>query len=259
MHDLQFPGGTIAMNEVKFILGVPSRISTSPKPHPPYWSVPPVWAGETICILGCGPSRNLVDMERLRASGHRVIAINDSFRVAPWADLLYYCDAQWWESRSLEVVQTWGTKQHCAKGIIHQCGMIVTMENHESGTGHYRLRNTGPTGFDPDPSCLRHGSNSGYQAVHLSMHLGVKKIILCGYDMRCVGDQLHAEPRPERQTVAGFNLTLQVMLEKWPSIVEPLAERGIEVLNASPGSALKCWPIVEPSSILDNTHLYKIV
>lgn len=211
-----------------------------PKAEVAYWSAPPIWAGETVCILGCGPSRNLVDMERLEhgvCSGKiKVVAINDSFKAAPFAHICYFCDQEWYETRESEMRKCW------------LGGNLVTMENQIPGV--LRLRNTGPTGFDPDPSCLRHGSNSGYQAVHLSMHLGVKKIILCGYDMRCVGDQLHAEPRPERQTVAGFSQTLQVMLEKWPTIVDPLAERGIEVINASPGSALRCWPIVEPGSIL---------
>jgi len=31
------------------------------------------------------------------------------------------------------------------------------------------------------------------------------------------------------------------MLPKFQSLVEPLKERSIEVVNATPGSALTCW------------------
>lgn len=196
-----------------------------------YWSVPPMWAGETVAILGCGPSRNLVCMERLRATGYRVIAINDSFRAAPWADMLYFCDQTWYASRQPEISRIWTGAP------------IVTLENTIHGVA--RLHNTEPLGFDPDPSCLRHGSNSGYQAIHLAAHLGAKRIVLFGFDMRVVGHQLHAEARPERQSEAVFQRTIEeCMLPSFPTIVEPLAERGIEVLNASPGSALKCWPMI---------------
>lgn len=194
-----------------------------------YWSAPPIWAGETVAILGCGPSRNLVDMERLYESRYRVIAINDSIRAYPAAEILYFCDQAWWEARR-GAIRIW------------QCESIVTLENQIPGV--HRLRNTGPLGFDPDPSCLRHGSNSGYQAIHLAAHLGAKRIILFGYDLRVVRGQLHAEARPENRTAADFALTLDVMLEKFPSIVDPLKERGIEVLNATLGSALQCWPII---------------
>lgn len=57
-----------------------------------YWSVPRRWQGQTCYILGCGPSLRGFDVFNLFGWG-RIIAINDSFRLAPWASVLYECDA----------------------------------------------------------------------------------------------------------------------------------------------------------------------
>ena len=55
-----------------------------------YWSIPPEWTGETAFLLGGGPSLKGFNAECLR--GRRVIAINNSWELAPWADVLYFCD-----------------------------------------------------------------------------------------------------------------------------------------------------------------------
>ncbi len=197
-----------------------------------YWPVPRQWAGETVAILGCGPSLSPVDFDALRDSGQRVIAINDAIFEYPDADVLYFCDKKWWDG-------AFGRRDRVEKlGIPFS---LVTLENDIPNV--YRLRNTGALGFDPDPRSLRHGSNSGYQAIHLAVHLGAARIILHGFDMRIVRGELHAMVRRERQDAAGFGRVLrEEMLPKFQSLVDPLRERGVEVINATPGSALTCWP-----------------
>jgi hypothetical protein len=59
-----------------------------------FWSVAREWAGETVFIVGGGPSVLGVDLEALR--GQRVIAINSSVYKLPWADILYFGDWRWW-------------------------------------------------------------------------------------------------------------------------------------------------------------------
>jgi hypothetical protein len=62
--------------------------------NPAFWSVPREWPGETVFIVGGGPSVLGVDLEALR--GRRVIAINSSVYKLPWADILYFGDWRWW-------------------------------------------------------------------------------------------------------------------------------------------------------------------
>lgn len=196
-----------------------------------YWSVPPEWLGETCIILGGGPSLANVDMPAVRDSGFRAICVNDAFMWAPWADLLYFCDMEWWDARGRQV-----------REVFH--GRLVTLENEI--TSVKRLRNTGERGLETDPAGLRHGSNSGYQAINLAFHLGVSRIVLLGYDLRVHGDRLHAIEGHRRQDAVTFDRLLKdVMLPNFESLVEPLAAAGVEVVNVTPGSRLRCWPMID--------------
>jgi len=105
-----------------------------------------------------------------------------------------------------------------------------------------QLRITGVPGFDPDPGALRTGSNSGYQAIHLAAHFGAKRIILLGYDMRVSGQSTHwheGHGKPAKSYQAVLSSTF---LPKFKSLVGPLRDRGVEVINATEGSALTFWP-----------------
>jgi hypothetical protein len=186
-----------------------------------YWSVPPEWTGETCCILGGGPSLASVDFRALNRTGCRVIAINDAFRFAPWADVLYCLD-----------VRASFTGKY-----------LVTLENRIYGVK--RIRNTGELGLETDPAGLRHGHNSGYQCINLAVHLGVSRIILFGYDMHVSGERTHAMDGVRRQDPGDFDQILRdKMLPCFPSLVEPLAAAGVEVWNATPGSRLRCWKVM---------------
>jgi hypothetical protein len=100
---------------------------------------------------------------------------------------------------------------------------------------------TGLTGFDDRPGCLRHGNNSAYAAMHLAAHLGASALILLGVDMQHgPAGQTHFHGGHGHKH---FAETLKnTMLPYFASLAPALAERGIRVLNASIGSALRVWP-----------------
>lgn len=202
-----------------------------------YWTVPPEWTGETCFILGCGPSLRGFDARVLRGRG-RVIAVNDSFRLAPWADVLYACDARWWQTRRASVRDTWTGRR------------MVTLENQIDGV--LRLRNSGEDGLETDPGALRTGKNSGYQAIGLAYHFGASRIVLLGFDMR-IGrhGEMHWNDRSETQTPQGFAGTLALMLPKFETLREPLATAGVQVVNATPGSALRVWQMMRLGDVLN--------
>lgn len=192
-----------------------------------YWTVSPEWYGSTCFILGCGPSLNRADVNCLR--GRRVIAINDAYILAPFAEILYWCDEKWWLQHQERIAETF-------RGRV-----IATLENQIDGVR--ALRNAGQLGLETDPGAIRNGSNSGYQAINLAVHLGVKRIVLLGYDMQVNGDRLHWQPRTDMQTAQGFQRTLQTtILPKFEYLREPLRKAGVEVINCTVNSALKVWP-----------------
>ncbi len=200
-------------------------------PESSFWSVPRLWDGATIVCLGGGPSltRAQVDCCRGRA---RVIAINDSYRLAPWAEVLYFCDRRWFEWHEAQA------EFRAFKGIKVTLDEQV-LKAHPEIRG---VKNTGRDGLESETNGVRTGRNSGYQAINLAVHLGARRIVLLGYDMRIVGGRTHwhrGHPVEIRQTVFAHS-----MLPCFPSLVEPLRQRGVAVLNATPGSALTVFPMV---------------
>ena len=175
-----------------------------------------------VC-LGGGPSLAAADVAHCRGRA-RVIAVNDAYRLAPWADVLYACDAKWWRWHD---------------GAPDFRGLKVTLERPEY-PGLKRLRQGARRGFDPDPGVLATGRNGGYQAIHLSVHLGAKRVLLLGYDMRIVAGRTHwfgehpVESKPE--------VFAKAMLPCFDSLVAPLAARRVQVINCTPESPLKAFP-----------------
>lgn len=216
------------------------------KPGANYWTVPREWPGETVFLLAGGPSLTGFDPEILRGRG-RVIAINNSYVLCPWADALYFCDVSWWKHHRDEVLKTFTGKHMISMGM--------------SGDGVRRLRNSGLAGLETDPGGLRHGTNSGYQAINLAYHFGAKRIVLLGYDMRVNASQTNGRKTERAHWHQGhpwnhidYPAYERIMKENWlprfSLLAEPLASAGVEILNATPGSALTCWPMRSLEDIL---------
>jgi hypothetical protein len=183
------------------------------------------WPGATVVCLGTGPSLTTADVEHCR--GLRVIAVNNAYTLAPWADALYAADLKWW-------------KWH--KGVPDFAGAKYSVEP-TIWAGVHALRNTGRTGLERDPSCLKTGYNSGYQAINLAVHLGAARIVLLGYDLK--GDHFFGA-HPDRSRPP-----FPLCLEAFPTLVAPLAEAGVEVINCTPGSSLRCFPMATLASVLE--------
>ena len=181
-----------------------------------------VWPGSLIVCLGTGPSLTWSDVTRVY--GLRVIAINNAYQLAPWADVLYACDAKWWRwhqgARGFR-----GRKYTLAPGVKEYPEVEA-------------LTNTGTTGLETDPRGLRTGHNSGYQAINLAVHLGAKTIVLLGYDMQ--GDQQgdHYFGRHPDGSKPPFTRCLTA----FSTLVEPLAALGVRVINCTRQTALTCFP-----------------
>lgn len=189
-----------------------------------------MWRGETVAILAGGPSLSAEQVARVRAAHEagrcRAIAINNSVELAPWADALYFCDRKWFDWHRPRVV-TFG-------------GLKVTLENYELAEHGVRgLHNMGPVGFFAEPWGVYTGKNSGYQAIHLAAHAQSARVVLLGYDMRLVDGRSHWH---DGHVEARGTKYAAVMLPHFGALKAPLEARGVEVINATPGSALEVWP-----------------
>ena len=188
-----------------------------------YWSVPRLWPGATVVCLGGGPSLTAEDVAWCRGRA-RAIAVNDAYRLAPWADVLYACDAKWWRWHG---------------GVSGFAGLKATLEAPEY-PGLRRLRQGPVSGLAARPDTLATGRNGGYQAINLAVHLGAARILLLGYDMRLVDGRSHwfgGHPVPTQPEIYA-----RAMRPCFASLVAPLRRRGVAVVNCTPASALDCFP-----------------
>ena len=206
-----------------------------------YWTIQPIWRGETVAILGNGPSLPVAVKE---LAAHResvkVLAINDALRIAPLADAHYFCDPQWaaWSDR----VASGKTR---AELLLEFAGHKFVLENKKlwpQFPGCKPLRNYGwnpaahLAGINPQPDGLYTGRNSGYATIVLAAKAGASRIVLLGFDMQpghWFGTYPH-EVSPQ-----GYE---NVFLPAFPHLVKPLAKMNVQIFNCTPGSALRVFP-----------------
>jgi hypothetical protein len=163
----------------------------------------------------------------------RVICINDSYRLAPWADVLYSSDRRWWPHYK-GVASFEGSKFGVGSGH--------GKANPFTGYPEIRvLKNTGYSGLETEPNGLRTGRNSGYAAINLAVHLGAARILLLGYNMSHQNGAHFFGNHP-----AGLNQSAGLypsFRRSFDSLVEPLKAAGVEVINCTPNSSLHTFPM----------------
>ena len=104
-------------------------------------------------------------------------------------------------------------------------------------------------GLDPDPRYMTRGTSAGFGAVSLAVKLGGKKIVLLGFDMRMV-DGEHNYHKGEHRRDVHKDIYINNFIKPFQSLIKPTIEQNIEVVNATPGSALPFFPIVDPEEVL---------
>ena len=198
-------------------------------------------------VAASGPSltQEVADL----CCGVRLIVVNDAYRLMPWADVLYAADSQWWkvhEGCPGFVGERWMTyvgKLGESRKVLaaqHKINIILGVRESRFST-------------DPSRICLgKPGSgNSGFQAVNLAGLFGVKRIVLCGFDMRAVDGRQHffgSHPKslnPNQNFlawVASFREAIQTK------------RQDLEIINATPGSALSFLPFMDLQEALQDAR-----
>lgn len=196
------------------------------------------WAGRCI-VAASGPS--LTEDVAALCHDERVIAVNDAYRLLPQADVLYACDSAWWSHHN-------GCPDFAGeKWISHS---LAPKNDNRATADRFGLRvveGADNVGFSRDPARVHYGNNSGFQAVNLAILWGADPIILVGFDMRSVDGKTHffGEHKAPLRPPAHF----AGWIRNFTKAAEMLGERP-RILNATPGSALKCFPMVDLADVL---------
>lgn len=170
----------------------------------------------------------------------KVLAIKENIDLVPWADAIYGCDAAWWRHRlHTPVVRDFKGPKVCwsGNGLGIQDGVLqVNLAPAKQGTGLFYSED-----LDFGTGRIGGGGNSGFQALNLAINWGARKIVLIGYDMHDLyGKHWYGTnrwPLANNPDSSCFN--------RWKPAFDRAAlaceAKGIQVLNASKGSALNCF------------------
>lgn len=181
----------------------------------------PDWTGETCLIVASGPSAKEVPLDLARGRV-KAIAINESWQLAPWADVLWGVDRGWWKLRN---------------GVPAFGGLKIGWGTNLPDIKHVEMG-------EPHTISTRKGyvakSNSGMGAINLAVGFGAKKIILVGYDCR-VSDGVHWHGRHPQ-----LSNPSEVVAKRWATRLDNQAEMlrhlGVQVINCSKDSAITKFP-----------------
>ena len=209
------------------------------------------WSGGTVCILGGGPSltgEQCAAVEAARKAAQvRVIAVNDAYLIAPWADICYFADASWhaWQVEGRPKPKLGLTSADVRARFAAFAGQKCSIQNTGGSIDDaavHLLRNLhypqNGTGLSLDPEYLVTGSNSGFQALNLAVLAGARTIVLLGFDARDADGEEHWHGRHQVRTVAGAQAGYR---RSFASAAKAIKAAGVTVLNCSPGSAITCF------------------
>jgi len=199
------------------------------------WRPSREWEGEIGFIVAGGASVLTQDLELLR--GRKVIAINCSHLAVPWAEFAIFADARLF--------------MHYREQFQQFQGRLVSAAMSVAGPPKiYRMHRKATPGLATEGGTLAINKTTLTAAINLAVHLGARAIVLLGADCRVApgGRVHHHADHPWRQ--------LNGCWDKHKADLSPIADDliklGIRCLNASPGSALPFWPVMQlPEAIAE--------
>jgi hypothetical protein len=121
-----------------------------------------------VCIAS-GESLTPEDVDYCKGKADKVYVVKESYRLAPWADLLYAADSDWWDIRK-GCPDFTGEKWTCTPEAAKKWGINYI---------DYKVE----LKWSLQQGIVATGGNSGFQCVNLATLNGATEVILLGYDM----------------------------------------------------------------------------
>lgn len=204
-----------------------------------YWTPMRLFAGATVACLASGPS---LTAEAVAKVGRiPSIAINSSCLLAPSADVLFFTDSSWYEQHR-DLVTAWPS-------------LVISMSRtakRELPDKVKRIEGRGDPMAPPDfcRAGVQQGRSSGHTAIALAIALGARRVILLGYDMRVVDGREHCHGDYGDQTARDLDQYARDFVPAFAGWDAAARRAGVEILNATPGSALTEFRSVEIDRVL---------
>lgn len=184
----------------------------------------PDWTGQPVVIVASGPSAMRCSLEDIRGRA-RVVAVNSSIRLCPWADVLQAHDVAWWRASRKDWQGFGGLKvamQASAKGVSPDIHVLTHAPHLSWDRGHV------------------YGPQTGLGALNFALQCGARRIVLVGFDMHDkAGTHWHGKhPLGLRNPPASA-------MARWARTMDAADVRDAEIVVANPDSALTAFRKME--------------
>lgn len=181
-----------------------------------------VWEGQTVVCIASGPSLTQADCDLVRRSGLPTVAVNSSWRMARFADVIYAGDAAWWDAYGDEVTIP-AERWTCTRLAAQKHGI-----NLHKVVGPY---------------------NSGMRAIQFAIERGAERVILLGYDCS-IKHGLHWHGAHDR-TKNPDEKKVRTWRGQFQAVAILAKVRRCEVINCSRYTELTCFPRIPVEDILE--------
>lgn len=231
------------------------------------WSVPNMWEGGECWIIAGGPSwlyefeipEDIIKTVMAKSKwpseyspylkaihDKHIIGVNNAYQIGNWIDVLFFGDCSWYNVHRSALIDFPGLKLTC-------CNRFESKAYDKTNRIKYLQRDkTHKRGISNDKSKVSWNNNSGAASISVAAHLGVKKIILLGFDMTMDKNSkyshFHGSHRKPSDIIK--SPPFQRHLKGFPAIAEDAKNMGIEIINASPKSEIDLFPRMSIKELL---------
>lgn len=192
-------------------------------------TIPRLWDGGTCWIVGGGPSLSRVDLTKIHRK--RIIGCNSAFTLGDWVDVCWSVDGRFIDWNVERLAQFPGLKLSCCDRLKVPPGIRLVARSRKL------------QGIETDPAQISWNKNCGGSAINLAYHFGVKRIFLIGFDMQVSADGMHNWHKFHKSAPRS-DVYVSRFIPAMEQIAKDAARLGLEIYNATPGSALTCFPLV---------------
>ena len=190
-------------------------------------------------IIGTGPS--LSDDQLQAVAPYRKFGVNNAFQ---WCDLDVHlaCNIEWWNHYHADIKP-------------HNCDKWTWDSDTAKKYGINYIQGRWGEGLSTDQNYIYYHHGAGPQMVNLALHYGCEVIALLGWDMHYPGkidNKTYLQPRHrhgeypkqlQHWPQTGPNGEFTGLIKEMETI-NPM-DYGIEIINVTQGSALKCFPMMD--------------
>ncbi len=191
---------------------------------------------KTAIVLASGPSLNAEQIDAARRSGHHTIVVNATYKAFPDADTLYAGDMMFWRTYYADIARTFK-------------GKLVTCDSSAAARWPRITRVRGCNREGLGKEIIHMNGNSGFQALNLAYLRGFKRVVLLGFDnaLGVDGAKHHHKDHPPPCVQ---NQTFSEWAHKSVKLGLDFEKTDCDVINATPGSALRCFPMADWKEVL---------